>query len=298
MPATCFALIAIGLWASLASLGVLLSHVPPFLLTGVALLIGSMWAWPAVWRDPTAWRVSRRVLALGVVTLFGFHFFLFLGLRMASSVEVNLVNYLWPLLIVVMAPWYLERSHTHLWQLVAAALGFIGAAIAIRGAQGAPGGEWVSGLPQAVGWKNTLGYFLALVSACLWANYSLQTRRLADAGQAFPTSAIGLFCLVSGILSLVCHAAMEPTPVLTGSDMGLLLLMGLGPLGAAFYAWDKALKTGDARVIGILSYLTPLLSTALLMVVTHRSFNGSIGLAALLIIGAAILGAATTPSRR
>ena len=66
--------------------------------------------------------------------------------------------------------------------------------------------------------------------------------------------------------------------------------MGLGPLGAAFFLWDKALKGGDARQIGILSYLTPLASTSLLMLVTGRPLTASIALSAALIIGAAIVG--------
>jgi drug/metabolite transporter (DMT)-like permease len=70
----------------------------------------------------------------------------------------------------------------------------------------------------------------------------------------------------------------------------LLIALGLGPLGAAFYLWDAALKKGDARQIGILSYITPLASTALLLIVTGRPLSGSIGLAAALIVGAAVLG--------
>ena len=62
------------------------------------------------------------------------------------------------------------------------------------------------------------------------------------------------------------------------------------PLGAAFFLWDRALKLGDARHIGILSYITPLASTTLLMVVSGRALSWSVGVAALLIIGAAILG--------
>ena len=46
-------------------------------------------------------------LALGIYGLFGFHFLLFLALRLAPPVEANLVNYLWPLLIVVLAPVFL-----------------------------------------------------------------------------------------------------------------------------------------------------------------------------------------------
>ena len=49
------ALGAIALWVSLAALGVALQHVPPFLLTGIALLVGSLVALPlSGWN----WRVK------------------------------------------------------------------------------------------------------------------------------------------------------------------------------------------------------------------------------------------------
>ena len=37
--------------------------------------------------------------------------------------------------------------------------------------------------------------------------------------------------------------------------------LGVGPVGAAFYAWDIGMKRGDIRVLGAASYATPLLST-------------------------------------
>ena len=52
-----------------------------------------------------------------------------------------------------------------------------------------------------------------------------------------------------------------------------------------------ALKRGDVRQIGILSYITPLASTALLLAVTGRPLSWSIALAAALIISAAVMGA-------
>lgn len=278
MSANLYALGAIALWASLAVLGVALQHVPPFLLTGIALLIGSLLALPAVVRDPGLWKIAPRTLLMGVYGLFGFHFLLFIALRHAPAVEANLVNYLWPLLIVVMAPLFLQGLSLRPVHVVAALLGFAGAAVAILGARGDGGGA------HAGGWY--WGYLPALVSAFIWASYSLMTRRVP----AFPTAAIGLFGLVSGLLSLLCHAAMEPATALSAKDWGLLAVMGLGPLGAAFFLWDKALKLGDARQIGILSYLTPLGSTAMLMAVSGRAFTWNIGLAALMIVGAALLG--------
>jgi drug/metabolite transporter (DMT)-like permease len=273
MQSHLYALGAIALWASLAALGVSLTHVPPFLLTGIALVIGSIPAWPLVLRNPALWRVPPRTLALGVYGLFAYHFLLFIALRHAPPVEANLVNYLWPLFIVVLAPVVLPGVALRLPHVLAAMLGFGGAALAIAG------GRELSG---TLAW----GYLPALMSAFIWATYSLLTKRVA----AFPTTAIGLFGLVSGVLSLLCHALLEPTVSLQARDWALLALLGLGPLGASFYLWDKALKLGDARHIGILSYLTPLASTALLIVVSGRPFSASIALAAAMIIGAAVMG--------
>ena len=273
MQANLYALGAIALWASLAALGVSLTHVPPFLLTGIALVIGSIPAWPLVLRNPSLWRVPPRTLALGVYGLFAYHFLLFIALRHAPPVEANLVNYLWPLFIVVLAPVVLPGVALRPPHMLAALLGFGGAAMAIAG------GRELSG---TLAW----GYLPALASAFIWATYSLLTKRVA----AFPTTAIGLFGLVSGMLSLLCHVLLEPTVSLRARDWALLAVLGLGPLGASFYLWDKALKLGDARHIGILSYLTPLASTALLIVVSGRPFSASIALATAMIISAAVIG--------
>ena len=295
MKANLYALAAIALWASLAALGVSLAHVPPFLLTGIALLIGSVLAWPAVASNPALWRVSPRMLGLGVFTLFGFHFLLFIALRTAPAVEVNLINYLWPLLMVVLAPWYLPGVRLGAVHAIAAVTGFAGAAIAILGGRDtATTGENLSTVATEVFSQPALGYALALGAAMIWGNYSLQTKRMALQGTGASTAAIGLFGLASGVLSLLCHWALEPPVDLTGRDWLLLAVMGLGPLGAAFYLWDKALKLGDARHIAVLSYLTPLLSTVLLMATTGRALTASIAVAALLIIGAALLGTRRT----
>ena len=273
LQANLYALGAIALWASLASLGVSLTHIPPFLLTGITLIIGSVPAWPFVLRDPSQWRIPMRTLALGVYGLFAYHFLLFIALRHAPPVEANLVNYLWPLFIVVLAPVVLPGVALRVPHVVAALLGFGGAAIAIVG------GRELSG---TLAW----GYIPAAAAAFIWATYSLMTKRVT----AFATTAIGLFGLVSGALSLLCHVLLEPSVTLQARDWSLLAVLGLGPLGGAFYLWDKALKLGDARHIGILSYTTPLASTALLIVVSGRSFSWSIGLATAMIISAAVMG--------
>jgi drug/metabolite transporter (DMT)-like permease len=273
MNANILALGAIVLWASLAALGVALSHVPPFLLTGLSLLVGSAIALPLSRFDWTRWRVPLSTLALGVYGLFGFHFLLFIALRHAPPVQANLINYLWPLGIVVMAPLFLPGVSLARRHVLAALLGFAGAALAILGRGGSAEVVWA--------W----GYIPAAASAFIWASYSLLTKRVAP----FPTAAIGSFALVSGLLSLVCHALLEPAVTLSGQDGMLIALLGLGPLGGAFFLWDAALKRGDARQIGVLSFLTPLLSTLTLLVVRGETPSVSVAIAAAMIIGAAVI---------
>ncbi|MBA4262341.1 MAG: EamA family transporter [Comamonadaceae bacterium] len=274
MTANLLALGAIALWASLAALGVSLSHVPPFLLTGLALLVGSLIALPLSRFDWRQWRVPASTLALGVYGLFGFHFLLFIALRHAPPVQANLVNYLWPLGIVVMAPLFLPGVSLTTRHLLAAVLGFAGAALAILGRGG-------DGTCAVWAW----GYVPAAGSAFIWASYSLLTKRVTP----FPTAAIGSFALASGLLSLLCHALLEPAVALSARDWGLIALLGLGPLGGAFFLWDAALKRGDARQIGVLSFLTPLLSTLALLWVRGETPSASVAVAAVMIIGAAVL---------
>ncbi|MEO3691520.1 DMT family transporter [Roseateles paludis] len=269
------ALTAILMWASLAALGVKLAHVPPFLLTGLGLLVGSVLAVPLSRLQWRAWVVPWQTLLLGVYGLFGFHLLLFIALRTAPALQANLINYLWPLGMVVLAPLILPGLRWRASQVGAAVLGFAGAAVVILGR---------SGGSLAGGWHS--GYALALGSALVWSTYSLGTRRVAP----FATSAVGAFAAVSGVLSLACHALWEPAADLSARDLGLIVLLGLGPLGGAFFLWDAALKAGDPRRIGLLAFLTPLLSTAVVLLTTGQALTASLALGALMIVGAAVWG--------
>jgi drug/metabolite transporter (DMT)-like permease len=269
---------AIALWATLAPVGVRLSHLPPFLTAGCALLIGSLVALP--WSG-FKWRlalVPTSTLALGIYGLFGYHFLLFVAFRTAPAVQANLVNYLWPLLIVVLAPLFNKTTHLRFRQVIAAIAGFAGAALVMTGG-------------QAINAEFNVGYLAALASAFIWATYSLLTQRV----KAFHTAAIGTFGLVSGILSLACHLVLESPVSLNAQDAGLLIWMGLGPLGVAFYLWDAALKSGNAQQIGLLSFITPLGSTVLLLIDRQEALSPLVAWAGLLIVGGAWLGRNTGP---
>jgi drug/metabolite transporter (DMT)-like permease len=269
------ALGAIVLWSSLASLATLIPNVPVFLKTGVGLLIGSVIALPLARFQIKQLAIKPKILLLGVYGLFGYHAALFIALSTSPSVQANLVNYLWPLLIVLLAPLFSKKIKLNLRVVIGGLMGFIGASLAILS------GSSSDGLFYS-------GYLFAFMAAIVWSTYSLATNRIGS----FPTPAVGLFALVSGILSIAMHFVFETQVSLSSFDWMILVLLGLGPLGAAFYLWDYAIKRSNPQEIGLLSFLTPLLSTGLLLVITGQALSWLLAIAAALIVSGSLIGRA------
>ena len=100
---------------------------------------------------------------------------------------------------------------------------------------------------------------------------------------------------LSGLLAWIAHfaggGALADFSALTPGVWLALILVGFGPMGAAFYFWDAALKRGDPRSIGSLAYLTPLLSTLNLILFGGQRLTWVSGAAMVLIICGAVVGA-------
>jgi drug/metabolite transporter (DMT)-like permease len=239
------ALGAIVLWASFATFVRFAGNTPPLLLTGIALCCGSL-ASAHRWRE---WRVPPAVLGFGVASLFLYHASLVAAFRLAPIAEANLLNYLWPLLIVVLAARCRGAPALRPRQLAGCAIAFAGGALVI-----APSAStWSATHPAA----QLSGYALAVFAALTWAVYSLLPARLP----AYSSWATGGFCLGAGALALGAHGLFEAPYRPTGVELAGMAAIGAGPLGLAFVLWDRAMRTGSASTIGSLSYLTPVLST-------------------------------------
>ena len=276
MPAsaTFFAFLAIGLWSFLAFLGAQLGHVPPFLLVGIALCVCGV---VSMFRL-SDWRVPWQTFAVGFGGIFGYHFLYFTAFQHAPAVEANLINYLWPLLIVLMSPLFLKNFPLRSQHVIGAGLGLMGAGVIVTGGSLRPD---LANLP---------GYLYAAGAAFAWSGYSLLTKRLTP----FPTAAVGGFCFFSGLFSLgvffLSGGSFDAVAALTARDWVYLVLLGGGPMGLAFFVWDAALKRGDPRTIGSLAYLTPMTSTLILVVFGQRQLTWGAAIAMVLIVIGAVIG--------
>lgn len=273
--ATAIGFLAVLMWSGLGVLTVASAPVPPLLLNTMCFAIGG--GLGLIWllvtgRGRLLAQVPLAAYALGTLGLFGYHALYFAALRLAPPAEANLINYLWPLLIVVLSGLLpderLRRGH-----VAGAALAFGGTALILQ--SGMSSGAWG-------------GYALALMAAFCWAGYSLFSRRMGNV----PTAAVTVTCLASAALSLVLHLAFE-TPAWPATQGGWLAILGLGlgPVGLAFFVWDIGVKRGNIQLLGTLAYAAPFLSTLALVWADMAQPSLSLGLAALMITGGAFIAA-------
>ncbi len=277
--ATIIGFFAVLLWALLAVLTVNTSPVPPLLLNSIAFSIGG--AIGLIWQVKAGydWSVLKDikwpVWVLGVGGLFGYHFLYFSALRLAPAAEAGLIAYLWPLLIVLFSG-FLPGERLKAGHVIGAIISFIGVGLLV--------------LEKGCGFDErfVLGYALAVLCALIWSVYSVFSRLAGDK----PTIVVSGFCLASALLSAIAHLSFETTrwPQDTVGWVSVLLL-GLGPVGLAFYLWDVGMKKGNIQLLGVASYSAPLLSTLILIAAGIAAPSASLFLAAALVTGGALLAA-------
>lgn len=266
---------ALLLWAFLAILARLAAGLPPLQLTALSFAAGGLIALAAVAargrlaalrQGPIAW-------VHGVGGLFGYHALYFAALALAPAVEANLLNYLWPLLIVLLSGPVLGLPLGPR-RLGGVALGFAGCALLVGVGASFPAGAF---------W----GFACAVGCAVVWAVYSVTSKRMA----AVPTDAVAGFCIATAVLAGAASFAFESVVAPDAGQWLAIALLGAGPLGAAFFLWDAGMKRGDPRLLGTLAYAVPVASTLLLVVAGEGVLDARVGLAALLVAGGGLLAA-------
>jgi drug/metabolite transporter (DMT)-like permease len=278
--ATLIGAVSILLWGTLALLTKLTGgDIPEFQMLamtfGVAfLLMASRW-WCQGHSGIRHIRQPRVAWLIGIGGLFGYHFAYFKAMTLAPAVEVSLLAYLWPLLIVLFSS-LLPGESLRLQQIIGTLLALTGCWLLVG---------WDS---DGFAWDYLDGYLMALACALIWSSYSVLSRLV----RSVPTDAVGWFCGVTALLAWLCHLLWEDTvwPADAYQWVGVIGL-GLGPVGIAFFTWDYGVKHGNIQLLGTLSYSAPLISVVLLVLAGFGEATPVlIAASSLIVIGSLVAG--------
>ena len=252
---------AILCWASLAAaVGESLQRVAPEQILFHGLLVAgaglSIKDWMRHRRIVPPWPGTRSVL-IGVYGIWGYHTLLLAAFSLAPVMEANILNYTWPLWIVLLSS--LLPGHRRSWQIVMAGLvGFAGVVLVFSG--GDPTAISLAGR----GVQAWTGLALALGAGFCWGSFTVLIRRVIPAGQ----ENMALFCLLSAALAGIAALAGGVPLTMPLDDYWLPLFIGLVPWGLAFFLWERAVQQCNLQVLGLLTFFTPPLSTLLLALVS------------------------------
>lgn len=275
-----FGILAIIFWSSMALLGKNAANVPPFLMLFVCFLVAFLLGLGvAIFKGNLRIFIQKPLVYLvGVAGLFGYHFFYFFAIKNSPAVSANLINYLWPLLIVLFSALLRSNVDSRLKfrHVLGAFLAFLGIVFL---ANPFSGNVFVGGA--------LYGTISAFLAAFTWAFYSVISR----AFKSINSLVVAGFCLVSSLLGAGFHVALEEAYVLNFTELIVLILLGLGPVGGAFYLWDVGMKHGNIRLLGTYAYFTPLASTILLIAFTNEKSSLSVWLACVFIILGSVVSA-------
>ena len=211
----------------------------------------------------------KRVWLLGIGGYFGYHFCFFTAMQLAPAVEVSLLAYLWPLLIVLLAS-LLPGEHLMFRHIIGAVLALLGCWLLISKPDSSFDSRYIN------------GYLLALCCALIWSGYSVLSRLTSTVS----TDTVAWFCAGTSALALICHLSWEQTVWPQGSRQWLGIIgLGIGPVGIAFFTWDYGVKHGNLQLLGVLAYAAPLISTLLLVMTGLAEPGWILAIASLTIVG-------------
>jgi drug/metabolite transporter (DMT)-like permease len=190
----------------------------------------------------------------------------------APPVQIDLINYLWPIMVIVFNFVRYRKKDKYL--VLSALVGFLGVYSIF-----APQMELFHLFS-----REGFGYLLALLGAVFWACYILYHKNHGH----LPNEMVGIYAFMGGCFCFFMHTALEPHYFPNPFEMSMLILMCFGIAGTAYLLWDIAIKKGQIEFLSICSYFTPLCSIFFLYFFQNVAFTWSIVVSTTLILTSAI----------
>lgn len=260
--------LAIASWGTLGALGALSATMNPYLVLGCCFAIGA--GLGVLYCRATGAGVARpgdQGIMAGALLLTVYHVAYLTAFHFADPISVSLINYLWPACLILVGNLFFGLASGAA-GVIGALVGFSGVVILVR-----PDGI-------ALTEDQMIGYGLAFFGALCWGTYSNLRRRRSGAG-------VGDMVTISAISAAACLILAAATgPGL--SDLGLrdlyvIVLLGIGPAGGAFFLWDIGMRRGNAALLGVIGYAAPIISTLVMVGLGLGSWSSRIVVAVVLI---------------
>lgn len=205
---------------------------------------------------------------LGFLGTYLYYLFLYLGYSKASGMEVLVIQYTWPLLIVIFSIAILKERLT-LGKSMAVLLGFFGVALVLTK------GEF-----KNIDISNGRVLILVGAGAACFALFSVLSKKVKKE----PLGVVTIYFLVATLASFVSMLAYSEFALPSKSDMMPILLNGILVNGFSYVFWFLALKATEASYLAPFTFIAPVLSAFYLILFFDEPFLAVYGVGLFLVV--------------
>ncbi|MCB1532096.1 MAG: EamA family transporter [Alphaproteobacteria bacterium] len=248
--------------------------VPTFELLFITFLLGSLSVTLAQklrgYDVRESWRQSTANFFFVTFGIGLYSFLLVPAFQRAPAFEANILNYLWPLLLVIFSS-FVKKTLPKPLQIGGLLCGALGMVFV-----------FMPEADQNIFNTFNLGHILAIGAAVVWALYSAMAQtKTYPVGLTAPVMA---FC---AFLALCLHLAFEHF-VWPGFEVAIaVILLGLGRV--SFALWDYGVKNGDHVLLSSLSYFVPLLSVLLFIIFGFKPATANVAIGGAFVVLGCVL---------
>jgi len=289
LKGTIFALLCVALWALIpvvAKLGqssldnhqfLFWSSLVSFTVIAVTVIVGGKikfilqytikeWLWLSF---------------LGLLGTYIYYLFLYLGYSKATGMEVLVIQYTWPILIVVFSIFILKERLTYKKSL-AVILGFIGVLLVLT-----------KGNIADISINNPSVIALVAAGAACFALFSVLSKKVVKE----PLGVVAVYFLVASIASLISMLCFSTFALPSTNEVPAILINGIMVNGFSYVLWLLALKSTEASYLAPFTFITPILSAIYLIVFFNEPFFPAYGIGLILVVLGGLINSVILPCK-
>lgn len=240
-----------------------------FILTAIRLVIIKKWK--------IILQQKWYVWVAGFIAICGSDFCYIFASHFAPIAHVDLIDYLWPCLLVIIVG-FLPNEKVRVFPIIGALLGLLGVFQLCFAGQSILEGVYNS--------SHMLGYGIALFGICCWGGYSLFSKYNLQ----IPSDMMGIYCGIGALTSLVMHLCIETTVVPTCSEVSMAIMLGLAGPGLAYQLWDYGVKYGNISILSTGCYFARVCGLVLLVFFDKEPFSKELVIACILTFLGMLIG--------
>ncbi len=196
-------------------------------------------------------------IVLGLLGTYLYYILLYFGYANAKGIEVLIIQYCWPIFVIVLSILIL-KERLNLRKVISIILGFFGVFMVLT-----------KGKLSDIHFNNLFVDSIVLIAAFVFGLFSVLSKKIKI--DSLPLVTIYFF--TATIISFLSMITLSEFKLPTKVTYLPILINGIFVNGISYIYWIGALKIGEASFIAPFVFLTPVISTVLLILFFKEPFQ-------------------------